>query len=624
MGVNLALIPQPHLVRMGTGCFRWPALGTIAISDHTLYDVAMAASSIFKGYGISSAVRGIRDPVVIRRGNNLRPGGYRIKIVPNGISLEADSVASAFQGLQTLKQISIQSRNGELPCLTINDWPDFQDRGVYYDVCRGRVPKLERLLEQADLLSQYKINHLQLYIEHTFRFRGHPVIGKGASPLTAEDILQLDAYCHERHIELVPSLASFGHMANVLKHKQYHQLAEDWGIGKYLDPKAYKHRCIRGWTLSPANPKIYNFLDSLFAEFLPLFGSDRFNVCCDETWDLGLGQSYELCKKKGKGRVYLEHILRLRDLAAKYSKKIQFWGDIIRNYPELVTDIPKDVAVLDWGYSYNHNFAAIRDFKRAGLEFFACPGTGSWNSLFPRLHEAMLNIHGFADAGKKNGAMGLLNTDWGDGGHYNFMEFSWHGYLFGAEQAWNVNADRTSFTTRFAKLFLDIDRKDIVQVIERLGDIAHMNWHQILFAAPESDLFASKPRKMWVSRNGQIEHKEIIFDARFGQEMVKQLEKIRAMFMACAKDRKVDPNGVLPYWIFAVDTIICAAKKLMIFGNGGHDTPATRKALRHELTVLMKRFEKLWMERNRRSEIRITLTRYRKVLHKLGQVRDET
>ena len=155
MGVNLALIPQPHLVRMGTGCFRWPALGTIAISDHTLYDVAMAASSIFKGYGISSAVRGIRDPVVIRRGNNLRPGGYRIKIVPNGISLEADSVASAFQGLQTLKQISIQSRNGELPCLTINDWPDFQDRGVYYDVCRGRVPKLERLLKQADLLSQY-------------------------------------------------------------------------------------------------------------------------------------------------------------------------------------------------------------------------------------------------------------------------------------------------------------------------------------------------------------------------------------------------------------------------------------------------------------------------------------
>lgn len=625
MSVNLALIPQPHSIRIGAGCFRRPARGTIAIPDHNFFEVARAAYTLFKGYGISSAVRGIRDPVVICRESNLRPGGYRIKIAPTGVFLKAHSVASAFHGLQTLRQIAMQSRNGELPCLTINDWPDFQDRGVYYDVCRGRVPKLERLLEQADLLSQYKINHLQLYIEHTFWFRGNPDIGKGASPLTAEDILQLDAYCRERYIELVPSLASFGHMANVLKHKQYHQLAEDWGIGKYLNPEAPKHRCIRGWTLSPANPKIYDFLDSLFAEFLPLFSSERFNVCCDETWDLGLGQSYQLCRNKGKGRVYLEHIMRLRDLAAKYGKKIQFWGDIIRKYPELISDIPRDVTVLDWGYSHNHNFAAIRDFKKAGLEFFACPGTGSWGSLFPRLHVAMANIHGFAAAGKKNGAKGLLNTDWGDGGHYNFMEFSWHGYLFGAEQSWNMGADPKSFTKRFVKLFLHSNSKALAQAIETLGDVTHLKldkyyqsvWQHVFFATPDNPIFRESRPWGVVSTNGRISRGRIEWNTVLARRVIRSLEKVRKVLQAETGKSGVDPYEVLPYWIFAVDTISHAARKLAVFGAGGKAFPSVCRALRTEMAGLMKRFEKLWMARNRRSEIRITLARYRRALRAL-------
>jgi len=62
-------------------------------------------------------------------------------------------------------------------------WPDFPDRAIYHDVARGRVPKLERLKELADLLSRFKINQLQLYIEHTLKFRRHPSIGKNASAL---------------------------------------------------------------------------------------------------------------------------------------------------------------------------------------------------------------------------------------------------------------------------------------------------------------------------------------------------------------------------------------------------------------------------------------------------------
>ena len=32
------------------------------------------------------------------------------------------------------------------------------------------------------------------------------------TPLTAQEIMELDDYCAARHIELVPSLSTFGHM----------------------------------------------------------------------------------------------------------------------------------------------------------------------------------------------------------------------------------------------------------------------------------------------------------------------------------------------------------------------------------------------------------------------------
>ena len=626
--MTLELIPEPKKLTLQTNSLVLPDAASIGICRQTLYPAAKVAGTLFKRSSVNVPVKGVPDTIVLSLDGKLRAGGYRLTIGTRGITIRGHSADAVACGVQTLRQVVEQADNRTLPCLKINDWPDFQNRGVYYDVCRGRVPKLERLLELADILAQYKVNQLQLYIEHTFAFRGHPAIGAGASPLTADDILEIDEFCAARGIELLPSLSTFGHMSNVLKHPQYRHLAEDLGAGEYVGNEkgfAAAHPP-KGWTLSPAVPEIYDFLDSMFAEFLPLFRSKRFNICCDETWDLGCGQSYEMCKKKGKGVVYLDHVKKVRKLCRKYGKKALFWGDIIRHYPELIDNIPSDVTVLDWGYSHNHPFGRISDFRKAGLPFYACPGTSSWSSLFPRLPEATANIHGFAAAALKNGAQGLLNTDWGDGGHYNFMEYSWHGYLFGAEQAWNVKADHTTFHRRFASRFLRSDDPSLVGAIARLGDIAHLGgpcyqsvWQTVLFAAPDDAIFHHGSRiDMSVSENGVIRKRRQPFDAALGRAQLAPLRQVRKVFESEMRRKDVDPLGILPYWIFAVDTIACAAGKLGTLGPGGRDTPAARRALRQELKTLMQRFEKLWMARNRRSEIGMTLKRYRRAIESLG------
>ena len=607
----LEFIPQPKSVKEGSGYFQVPAKGSIGISGVELDPLAEEIWMLLGDYSVAVALKRVPDTVRLVLKEGLKPGGYTLTINAKGIAIEADSVDAAWCAVQTLGQIVQQCPKGKLREVTIRDWPDFADRGVYYDVCRGRVPTLESLMKQADLLAHYKINQLQYYVKHTFTFRGHPDIGKNCGPLTPDEILELDAYCREIHVELVPSIASFGHMDRILEHPQYHHLAEDWGAGKYIE-KDIKPWVKGPWSVSPANPDIYPFIDSLWSEFLPLFSSRRFNMCCDETYDLGWGQSYELCKKKGKGKVYLDHILKLRKLAARHGKKVMFWGDIIHHHPELIPQIPKDVTVLDWGYWYGHNCEQIAAFKQAGCAFMACPGVGSWGRLFPQLTEATQNIANYAKAGLKHGATGLLNTDWGDNGHFNLMEFSWHGYLFGAEQSWNAKADKSTFTRRFCRLFLNIPSAEMARAVDEIGEISTGWWQMAFFAKPGDKVYERDDKVGFLTPEGKLYQHE--WNAALGRRTLARLVKVRKVLAQYAKGRAVDPQGVLPYWIFAADTLIHAARKQAAFGRGGKATAALRRSLKRELTELMERFRALWMASNKKSEIEQTLKRYRRAI----------
>ena len=53
------------------------------------------------------------------------------------------------------------------------------------DISRGRVPKLETLLDLAEHLADFKINELQLYTEHTFAYRKYKSVWQSWGALTA-------------------------------------------------------------------------------------------------------------------------------------------------------------------------------------------------------------------------------------------------------------------------------------------------------------------------------------------------------------------------------------------------------------------------------------------------------
>jgi hexosaminidase len=363
--------------------------------------------------------------------------GYALRIADGVISVGYPSAAGLQYALATLAQLVTLAEGApgqvSLPALEIEDWPDFEQRGVMLDISRDKVPTLSTLRSLVDQLARWKINQLQLYMEHTFAYPGHDVVWKDASPLTAADVRQLDAHCAARHIELVPNQNSFGHMHRWLVHEPYRALAEC--------PDGFEHPW--NWTSEPyglcaTDPASLTFLEGLYDGLLPHFESRRFNVGLDETIDLGHGRSRAACEARGTERVYLEFLKAVNARVRARGKVMQFWGDIIVKRPDLLAELPREAIALEWGYEADHPFAEhLALFARAGLEFQVCPGTSSWNSIAGRTDNAVENIARAAREGKAAGASGLLVTDWGDHGHLQPLAVSYLGLFTAAGFSWN-------------------------------------------------------------------------------------------------------------------------------------------------------------------------------------------
>ena len=399
--------------------------------------------------------------------------GYELLVAPSQITVDAHDAAGAFYGVCTLSQLlrSISAQPGlatALPCLQISDWPDFAARGVLLDVSRDKVPTMDTLYQLVDLLASWKVNQFQLYTEHTFAYRNHPDVWAGASPLTAQEILELDAYCRQRHVDLVPNQNSFGHMQRWLRHPRYAPLAE------IPDPTASHWWGDGPFGLCPVDPGSIDLLRSLYDELLPNFSSGMANIGCDETFDLGLGRSKEQCDARGAGRVYLDFLLQVFDAVRTHGRKVQFWGDIITQHPELIPELPADAIALEWGYEADHPFDddAAR-FAAAGIPFYVCPGTSSWNSIAGRTDNALGNILNAAECGLRHGAIGLLNTDWGDNGHWQFTPaVSYLPYAMGAAASWALEANRHLDLVQGVALFAFGDRSGAAgRVAYDLGNV---------------------------------------------------------------------------------------------------------------------------------------------------------
>ena len=325
------------------------------------------------------------------------------------------------------------------------------------------------LKRRIRLLAALKINHLQLYFEHPFRFRFDPDIAGGphADAYTPEILRDLDAYCRDHFIEFAPSFTCYGHLGRLLSLPQYRHLAEVEFPAPTWEDATWLQR-LRGATLYTPHPQARQLIQNILDEFLPCFTAPRFNLCGDETHDLG--RRTPGATPAQLAQHYTDHLHHLHRIAARHGKTLMLWGDMLHQYPDAIPRLPPRAHVLDWAYYPANNFDKCRAFTARGIPTVTCPSTRGFGRLFNAVEEARTVLIAQARAAQTHGAIGLLTTDWGDYGHFNMPPASLHAIALGAHLAWNpANDPHAPFDHAFSALLFGAPDPHPAQLYAQAG-----------------------------------------------------------------------------------------------------------------------------------------------------------
>ena len=336
------LIPKPKKYKEKEGFFKLKRETIINLSyycDFYGLDCALELQKEIKDIfglklNINKSIKNttLKNAINIIKVDEMEEEEYKLIINNDSIEIIATFDSGIFYGIQTLKQILKQSSN-LIRSLEIEDKPYFKNRGFFHDTTRGKVPTLETLKQLVDKAAFYKINQIQLYIEHTFAFKGMSEVWVDKDPLTSEEILILDMYCKKKNVELIPALSTFGHLYEVLRTKSFYKLCEMDGMED--DEYSFYERMAHH-TLDVSNEESLKLVENMLEQFIPLFTSKKFNICGDETFDLGKGKSKTAADKIGEGKLYIDFLNKVVSIVKGYDKTVMFWGDVILGHTDLL------------------------------------------------------------------------------------------------------------------------------------------------------------------------------------------------------------------------------------------------------------------------------------------------
>lgn len=614
--ITLHLCPAPRSLTVGEGVFHLQNSAYVLLDDRALWasvHLAAARHPLTRSLHYAVSATAATPALTFFRDEELGHEAYTLTVTEDCIVITYGDGAGAFYGMTTLVQL-VENCGGALPCLNIEDTPAFPTRGYMLDIGRNKVPKLSECLELADLLASLKINHLELYIEGIpFEYPSFPRMWEGYDVMKGEDILALDEFCKARFIELVPTQNNFGHMDKWLL-KEYRHLAECPDGFTFHGTFVPWPRC-----LNPLDPRSSELVHSLADDFLPYFSSDKYNICCDETLELGQGHAKEACESEGMGRVYLDFLKKVHHAALMHGKQILFWDDIIKDYPELLPELPENCIALEWGYLPSQPPA--KDCERLqsyGVRYYVCPGTNAWNTLLGRTDQMIANVRMAADNGLKYGAEGLLNTDWGDEGHLQSLPTSYAGILYGAAMAWSP---AESCELNLAGVLDTLIFKDAAHVMGQLVlDAGNYYLHEGTHPVNITHSFL-------VLIHGLDAH-HIVNDTvpedydRVDAYLAEIEERLNTVDLRCGR-----AELILDEYRAALGVV----RVTQLMGKYHHAVNSGDKALQIELLDeiktgmprLIREFKRTWLERNRYSYLDESIPRLTNVLKRAEELRKD-
>lgn len=447
------ILPAPRETHYGEGRLSVGGLAIRLPQDAT-------AEDRFSAQTLSVCLGGTAHPVVTAAGQSAQPDiflhrtgsvdvlpvpgetpgtdsreAYTLLIHPSGAEIRARSSAGIYYGVQTLCQMIETGGTPFLPEAEIADWPALAYRGTMVDMSEGPLPRVAEIKRQIDLLARFKMNQYYFYNELTIALDDLPPAAPGAR-ISKSDVRDIVAYARARHIDVVPCLELYGHLHDLFRREQYSDLAD------------FPH----GVEFNPENPRVQELLHRWAAEYMDLFPSPFVHIGFDETWQLR-----QAAQKGGSSptQVFVEQLRKVSEPFRQQGKTVMAWADIMVEYPGIVAQLPPGLIAIPWYYDprpdpeYKHWLAPLAAHH---MPFMVAPGINSWNEIAPDYTLSFENIDTLIAAGRKSGALGVMNTIWPD--DVQMLEGPvMPGIAYGAAAGWQQETvDRSRFFADYARI----------------------------------------------------------------------------------------------------------------------------------------------------------------------------
>jgi len=356
---------------------------------------------------------------------------YQLSVKPSGVRVVAHTPAGLFYAVQTLRQLGPIS-----PVVEIEDQPAIAYRGVMMDFAHGALLTVEEIKRQIDFLARWKVNQYYFYNEVSMELKGYESLNIGAA-YTQQQIKEIVAYGQLRQMDVVPFVAFYGHLHDLLKREKYASL----GIGKY------------GEELDPRNPRVQTVLRDWIGQYAKLFTSPFVHVGFDETWETNR-ISEEVDSSVHSEQLWLQHLDFVQKEWKKYGKTVLAWTDMNNYYPDILSRFPPGAIPVVWEYSpdtgaIDHYLDPVLKEKRP---FFIQNAVSGWGHIYPSATYTYDNMDLTLKAGIEHGTMGDITSVWTDAVE-PFIRPSWSFMAYGCIGAWQGSApERQHFIDRYCRI----------------------------------------------------------------------------------------------------------------------------------------------------------------------------
>ncbi len=607
---EITVVPAPKRVKRGRGALRFCGFAAgdkLALAPHTRRKL--------EGYECADGVPlGVRIARVADSDE-----GYELEISAKGVMLTGATPRALHYAVLTLLQIA-DGCGGALPYATVTDAPDFAARGIMYDISRNRVPTLDTLKHAADILSDLKLNMLQLYVEgRSFYYASKAEFYDDPEDfLTPSDVAELKEYCAQRFVELVPCGNSLGHMIYWLNQPQFGRLSyspdgfEWWEDGLHAPPG----------TLDPNNPDSKRFVYSLFDELLAPYGDARlFNIGGDEPFDMQFGKR----AIEDGGATYFGYMRDVCDNVRARGLTPMLWGDVAHKHPDKL-DLLGDAIYLEWRYEAGEFCDnACKTYAERGARFYVCPSSSLCGNFTGKTDNMLANMREAARYGKKHGAEGFLNTEWGDGGSAQSFVSSVYGFAAAGACAWNGDGFDGEAVERWldARVYLN----PIAATVADLGRYVNCQEQPVkglpfLFSA----LYVRQTDGINRDRNNYSDPaaffwRDELLTKRECDKTAAFLDGVRARFERTEKDENNIYVRETRYCLDVLDWAL-AHMRLCLDLKNLRDTPEQIRAVLALGEKCVAQREALWFERNKKSDYALSSYRYKALLKKYESLLD--